>query len=474
MEDKLITTENIVEKKKLYDLGFCGNDLCNIINNNILKKIDKNHYVVLDLNKFKILLLNKLLDFDRTIITQEELNYFGLTQIEQKKLCSHRIVERIDDFRFRVIGKIDNLNQDMPEIDWFLYKQLYKESLSLKDLESAQKYMEKYISFCELLNFEGDYYYKLSMLRNDIDKSKLTSKELTQYSNLIKKYKTFIYRKQYEKALTMAHRCYDINPGAMEAIRIAKIRLLLNKKDTDIITEYLVKAKEKDKTNPLIYKYMAQVYLKKEDYKKSIYYLNEYFSLDKNTNYDYYSSLFGVYLKINDISAAYKLFSDAIFIVHKKQLTLFIGECLKLVKNNISEELKLHTNSTRLTELNCLKISLTKELGHDIDVFSEKEEENIKYTDLENEIQLLLEPDCNNIVDLKKIDKYISNLEVPLTEKNLIILRSGLILANNNYFKKAKEYIEMVEKNNTKSELIIEELNNTRRELKLIKNKKRI
>ena len=96
---------------------------------------------VFDSNRFTILLLNKLLDFDRTIITQEELNYFGLTDIEQKKLCSHRIVERIDDFRFRVIGKFDNLNKDMPEVDWFLYKQLYKESLSLKNLETAHEYM---------------------------------------------------------------------------------------------------------------------------------------------------------------------------------------------------------------------------------------------------------------------------------------------------------------------------------------------
>ena len=471
IDETLITRENIVKKKKLYEIGFVGSELNQIINKNILKKVNKNDYLIIDLNKFKVILLNKLLTFDRTIITQEELNYFGLTEFEQKKLCAYRIIEKIDDFRFKVIGDFAKLNGSLPEIDWFLYKRLYKESLTLNDLESAYKYFKKYIEFCEILNFEGDYYYTLAMLKNEIEKSKLDSIELAEYSNSIKNYKKFINRKEYAKALTMAHKCYDINSGAMEAIRIAKVRLLLNKKDTNKILEYLQEAIRKDNINPLAYKYMAQVYLKTEDYSNCINALKKYSSLDKNTNYDYYVNLFSVYLKLNDITAAHKLFSDALLIIPQKLLTSFINECVKLIKINIAEEFRRNNSSKRLTELNCLQTSLIKEFGYGADIFKEEEQKDLKYSNLESDIALLLRPDSNNVVSLNKVDTYISNLEVNEEEKSLILLRTSLILAKSNYVDKANSYVIAVEKTHNKTDIVLKQLDETRKSLKLIKKK---
>ena len=473
MKSTLIFQYNNVLKKSLLNLGFSNKELKQLVYQNVLHSKSEEAYLILNKEEFQLIILKKILEFGRVVLTDDELEFLNIDPIIQKRLFAYGIAKRIDLNRICVTGDINKLTIQRPEIDMVLYKKLYKESLFDNNYILAKEYLQKYIEICEVFNIEGDYYYALTRVNNNIERQVLDDKKMSLYCQLRKKHKNLNVKKDPEAAVAIAFACYKINPGSIEAAKVGASQLALKNIDYDRCIAFFYESIEKDNLNPYAYRYLGKLYLKMKMYKEARPVIEKYICLDKNCNYDGYVDLFNLYLETNEVGLAHNLFERMISIFSKKNSKKIINECIKIIKRCITKEINSNKpNLERVTELNNLKSTIIKEISFGVDVFGEIEQDNKKYSNLEQDIIELLKPNDNNIIDTKLVDSYILNLDVSEEEKNLIILRSSLVLARNNYFDKANSYIVAVEKNKQKSNFVKQQLDFVRKEIKLIKRKK--
>ena len=468
MEQTLIYGDNKVSKKNLKNLGIVNEQLMYMNNKGILKKAGEFIYQIIKIDEFKTLVLKKLIETNSGFLTEKDLNYLSITPIERRRLRAYGIATQ-QNGNFVVNGKIENIFLCRPEIDMILYKYLYKESMKKNNLIESRDYLKKYAEICDALNIESDYYYQLSLLNNEIEKQTLTEEQLYNYNILRKRYRKAKSNKRYKDALEIAYECYKINRGSIEATMIAEARINAGNSSNSKILRFLEEAIVKDPTNPTPYKYLGSMYIKMGMSKEAVSINEKYISLDKNSSYDGYIQLFNAYLINNDIKSAHHLLSQVLFIIPNSLIDKFIQNCITVTKKCIAKEYSLsRVQNLRLRELNNLRDTLLKESCFTINDSIENDDENNKYISLENDLEELLIPNEENVVNLKNIESYISNLNVSNEQKNIAMLRASLVLAKNNYVDKSNSLILKVERSKDKDEEVLEQLFEVRNKIKLL------
>lgn len=467
MEFELIDEHYNVLEISLLNLGFNKLELNKMIEEQILVSIDNDCYKVLNKGFFKLMVLKKLLEFERKIITDDELDYIKLPEIDRKRLFAYGIGKRLDSDRIEIVGNIEDISKYRDEIDWYLYYQLYEKYLKQGEYSNARASLIKYIEICEAFGFIGDYYYKLSDLNNLIFESRMDYTKLSNYCSLkeeLLREKETGNRYSILKAATnfnyFAHSSYSNLEAGISLLKVSDYKNAVN------CLKHSLKHNPK---SPLPYKYLSMCYTQIKDYNNALSTATEYIQLDKNTRKDGYVQLFNIYLLMDKIDLAQELFNYCIGIIDNPEtLKWFVNSCKKKCIQKISRCVKSkNMQINRSRSLFELLNSITKEIDFKEEYLSMEQE--ILNDEFSLTIEKFLKPNSDKIVETKKIDEYISNLKVDDEKKNILLLKACLVLASNNYLEKSNEYLKNVEKIKNKSDFLKKELLDTKKNLKLIK-----
>ena len=469
MEFELIDEHYNVLEISLLNLGFNKLELNKMIEEQILVSIDNDCYKVLNKGLFKLMVLKKLLEFERKIITDDELDYIKLPEIDRKRLFAYGIGKRLDSDRIEIVGNIEDISKYRDEIDWYLYYQLYEKYLKQGEYSNARTSLIKYIEICEAFGFVGNYYYELAELNDMLFEYRFDYYKKDKYCYLkeeLLKEKETGSRYDILKAATnfnyFAHSSYSNLEAGISLLKVSNYKNAVN---------CLNKSLKHNQMNPIPYKYLSMCYTSLKDYNNALFNAKKYIQLDKNTRNDGYVQLFNIYLLMDKIDYAQELFNYCIErIDNQEKLNIFINSCKKKCIQKISHSVKSNNmQMNRSRSLFELLNSITKEINFKEEYLS-MEQENLN-DEFRLTIEEFLEPNSDKIVDTRKVDNYILNLEVPDEEKNILFLKASLILASNNYFEKSNEYLKNVERTKNKSDSLKKELLETKKSLKLIKSR---
>lgn len=462
----MLDSLNNVIRSKLLELGF-DNDYINLMINNGILEEHNNKYKILNIDLFNVNTLNKVLEFERSVLTPSELEYLGISDYNKERLISYGIATLLSDGRIKIIGNINKLLSKRDEIDISIYKKLYKQNLN-NDNIMAREYLIKYINLCINFDVEGSYYYELFNLNNKIVEDSMSYDIMKKYNELNNDYKKFFDSSKLYKSMFTATNLNKLASTSYTLFILARSKFNLN--DYKSAIKYFKKAIKEDYYNVDAYKLLGRSYLVSDDYKNALESTKEYIKLDRNTKCDAYLQLFIIYLRLNDIDNAYDVYNYAISVIPKYKLSKFIdGAKSKCKQKMFSLKESEKPDRKQIDKLSELLNTITKEVYFDYNEY--KEERLNRKTDFSNKIEELLQPDENNSVDLRKIDEYIKAADIDLESKNLMLLDASLILARNNYMDKSLVYLKQVEHSKNKSSEVKNKICDVEKKIKILKHR---